>query len=91
MGEVGREVGLLLQSKEWVRVQVDETFIVFSFISPQVRGVPTCEYASRRINALNPACNAGTSPFAKVELDLSLLTVCTLMVGGFVGWSVSSV
>ncbi len=81
------DVGLCLGFQEWVRVQADETFIVLSLISPQVRGVPTCEYASRRINDLNPTCKAGTSPFEQVELHLSLLTVCTstLMVEGFVG------
>ena len=81
-GRVGMEVGLLLECKEWVRVHVDETFIVFSLISPQVRGVTTWENASRLMKAFNAACKAGTSPFALVELPLSLLTMCTLMVGG---------
>ena len=56
-----------------------KTLIALSLISPQVRGVPTWEYDSRRKNVRKPTCKAGVCPFAKFELHLSLLTVCILM------------
>ena len=56
-----------------------KTLIAFSLISPQERGVPTCEYDSRRKNVRKPTSKAGMCPFEKFELHLSLLTVCILM------------
>ncbi len=45
-----------------------KTLIALSLISPQVRGVPTCEYDSRRKNVRKPTCKVGVCPFAKFEL-----------------------
>ena len=56
-----------------------KTLIALSLISPQDRGVPTCEYDARRKNVRKPTCKAGMCPFEKFELHLSLLTVCILM------------